>query len=104
MDASLAAGPALFVVVLEVVWAWVDTARLGPVAVEWVWARAAIWVAAGVSVVTLLRGIPVIVTVLLAAGVAAGVAVPAWAAVGGAHRPQALTDGPSRPVSAAARR
>ncbi|XAS75741.1 hypothetical protein V3G39_13915 [Dermatophilaceae bacterium Sec6.4] len=102
MDASLAARPALFIVVLEVIWARIDTARLGPVASEWVWAHAAIWVAAGVSVAALLRGMPVIVIVALVAGVAAGVAVPAWAAVGGAHRTQASMDGPSRPVSAAA--
>ena len=102
LDASVAARPALFVVLLTVLWARADRKRLGAVAGEWLWAGAAIWVAVVVAVVSLLRGGNPDLLALVALVSGAAVAIPAWAAVAVGRRPPAGSGATPRPVSAGA--
>ncbi|GGB15039.1 hypothetical protein GCM10011492_00890 [Flexivirga endophytica] len=101
-DAVMAVRPVLLVAVVPAVWARLDRRLLGAVAAEWVWARAAAFVAVVAATAGVLQGWPIIIDALLAVIAGAIVAVPAWAAIAGIGRVDVSQQSVSRPVSRAA--
>lgn len=87
LDTPMTMRPVIFIAAVSAAWARIDGARLGRNATEWVWARASAWIVAATMIIAAVREWPVFAIVLVALVAGAGVAVPAWASVGGALRP-----------------